>query len=94
MPDGQINNPMYMTRIHPSNYDALMELQNKSFVILKNQIDSYTPNVDFLLKKVGIMNENSPPSFIQQLMNNCYNLSNLRLKYYTYHDLLSFAWFQ
>lgn len=33
-------------RIDPSRFDKITERENKSFVILKNQIDNYTLNYD------------------------------------------------
>lgn len=35
-------------RIDPSTFDKITERENKSFVILKNQIDNYTLNFDDL----------------------------------------------
>ena len=33
-------------RVDPASFDKVTERENKSFIILKNQIDNYTINVD------------------------------------------------
>ena len=35
-------------RVDPTAFDKITERENKSFIILKNQIDNYTINVDDL----------------------------------------------
>ena len=39
-------------RVDPGNFDKIIERENKSFIILKNQIDNYTFNYDGLLDKL------------------------------------------
>lgn len=88
--------PLHMLTIEPKFYDSMMDYNNRSYLILKNQIDNYTFNVDALLKPLAedIGKPFSGPSSLQLMLNNFNNLSSLRLKYYVYHDLVSFAWHQ
>lgn len=88
--------PLHMLAIDPKCYDSMMDYNNRSYLILKNQVDNYTLNIDTILRPlahdVGL--PFSGPSRLQLMLNNCNNLSSLRLKYYVYHDLVSFAWHQ
>ena len=68
-------------------YTEINERYNQTYILLKNAVNNYKLNVDYLRP------EGNPPSYLQRVSNHLLNQSATRLKYYPYQDIISFVFY-